>query len=229
MVYVTASVWHLPAAAWSALAAWTAVLIALAVGFLARRQLAEARRLRLERSQPYVVVYADESPAGPANIDLVIKNFGLTAATDVRVTFSPPLDSAALSREHSPIRTPEAIPVLVPGQEWRTFWDTTHHRHRASGLPTTYTADVAFKDSHGKGDHRFQFDLDWNVLIDRGFVTVYNEHDAAAALREISQVLRHAMAPGRVGLQVITRDGDAMDRRTSDRLSGQAERQRTDA
>jgi hypothetical protein len=167
--------------------------------------------LRSEQAQPYVVVYTEESPAGPTNIDLVIKNFGSTAAIDVRVTFSAPLESAVLE-EYSPIQTPEVIPVLVPGQEWRTFWDTTQARDAASDLPSKYTAEVAFKDSHDKESFRFRFELDWRVLIDRGFVQVYTHHDGVRALRDISKVLNDAKSPGRA-LNVVARDGDAIDAR----------------
>jgi hypothetical protein len=194
-VVVLGSIWHLSPAAWSALAAWAGVCIAFAAGVVALRQLKEARRLRSEQAQPYVVVYTEESPAGPTNIDLVIKNFGSTAAIDVRVTFSAPLESAVLE-EYSPIRTPEVIPVLVPGQEWRTFWDTTQARDAASDLPSKYTAEVAFKDSHDKESFRFRFELDWRVLIDRGFVQVYTQHDGVRALRDISKVLNDAKVTG---------------------------------
>ena len=53
--------------------------------------------------------------------------------------------------------------------------------------------------------------IDWRVLIARGFTNVYNLHDAAAALREISKVMRDVKAQH--GLDVVVRDGDAIDER----------------
>lgn len=76
---------ELPADAWSALAAWSAVLLAMVAGFIARGQLRETRRLREEQAQPYVIVFAETSEAGQWVVDLVVKNFGTTAAKDVRV------------------------------------------------------------------------------------------------------------------------------------------------
>ncbi len=184
-----ASLWNLSPLAWSAIASWVGITIAFGAACVAWRQVKEARRLRDERSQPYVVAYLDPIEASPKSIDLVIKNFGLTAATDVRVKFCVPLESAVLG---SPISTPKTIPVLVPGQEWRTFWDATHARGANRELPRLYTAQVAFNDSRRKKTFQFQFDLDWNVLIERGYVTVYTIHDAAEALSTISKALTTA-------------------------------------
>ena len=57
---------------------------------------------------------------------------------------------------------PETLPVLVPGQEWRTFWDTTFDR-RESDLPRRHEATVKFKDSRGK-EHDFKSILDWGLV-----------------------------------------------------------------
>lgn len=204
-----ASIWHLTPDAWTAIATWTAVCTAAIAAAVAFRQLSEARELRREQAQPYVAVFAEQTAAGPTTIDLVIKNFGKTAATDVRVRFSAPLDSAALRPDHSPVSVPESIPVLVPGQEWRTFWDTTLARSPASDLPTRYVAQVAFKDSRGVEIPPYTFEIDWATLVDRGFVTVYGAHDAASALRDISRLLSSLKDAG--ALSVVTRDGDALD------------------
>jgi hypothetical protein len=210
-VGVFASIWHVTPDAWTAIATWAAVCVAAGAATVAIRQLAEARELRREQAQPYVAVFAEPTAAGPTTIDLVIKNFGKTAATDVRVTFKDALESAALRPEYSPITVPEAIPVLVPGQEWRTFWDTTQARAPASELPTRYTAEVRFKDSRGAEIHPYKFEIDWRTLVDRGFVTVYTEHHAAQAMREISQLLSSWKDAG--ALSVVSRDGDSLDKR----------------
>lgn len=209
------SLLNMSSLAWSAIAAWVGVGIALGAALVAVRQVKEARRLRSEQAQPYVAVYADPSPSSPKNIDLVIKNFGSTAATDVRVKFSPPPDSAVL-KELSPISTPELIPILVPGQEWRTFWDATPARHAASNLPHLYTADVAFQDSRRRQTFEFQFKLDWKAIMGRGFVRVYNVHDGARALTEISKALGAATSTDGA-INIVTRDGDALDERRSGR------------
>ena len=221
-----ASIWHLTPDAWTSLATWTGVLVATAAATAAvvvgRRQLDEAQRLRNEQAQPYVVVFADDSGGDPRHIDLVIKNFGQTAATDIRVTFSEPLHSAVLE-EQSPIKVPEVIPVLVPGQEWRTFWDFTPRRD-ASDLPRRYDAEVRFKDARGKQEFDYQFVFDWQALIDRGFIDIRTLHDAARALDEISKTLQRSTTMQ--GINVLSRDGDAYD--TRQREAAERRRQQPD-
>jgi hypothetical protein len=119
------AVWSWPlstADEWSALAGWATAAVALIAGGVAVGQLGEARRLRLEQAQPYVVVFMEASAAGSWYVDLVIRNFGTTATHDVRLEIEPaPHRHAGRS---GVVWLPESIPVLVPGQEWRTFWDT---------------------------------------------------------------------------------------------------------
>lgn len=114
-----------------------------------------------------------------------------------------------------PSKTPNVIPVLVPGQEWRTFWDFTPQRDAASDMPRKYSARVAFKDSRGREGFEFTFEIDWQVLIDRGFITIYKMHDAARALRDIGELLGKWNEAG-TGMRVIARDGDRKDQRESD-------------
>jgi hypothetical protein len=205
---IPASIWHLAPDAWTAFATWTAVAVALVAVAVGRRQLQEARTLRKEQAQPYVAVCTEDSGTDPRLINLVIKNFGKTAATDVRVVFSPPLDSALWKEVPAlTFMVPDVIPVLVPGQEWRTLWDFTPDRKAAKELPDQYTATVTFNDSKGKPvDAEYKFVIDWRILIDRGFAKVYNVHDAAEALREISSVLRDVKAQH--GIRVVTRNVD---------------------
>src|ERR1700723_3494589 len=95
------SIWHLTPDAWTAIATWAAVCIALGAAIVGLRQLGEAKRLREAQAQPYVVVFTDDAAGDPQNVDLVIKNFGTTAATNVRVKFSTPLASAVLGPDLS--------------------------------------------------------------------------------------------------------------------------------
>jgi hypothetical protein len=214
MVVAPASKFLMSPNGWTALGACVAAGVAIIAAVIGGWQLFEARRLRREQTQPYVVVFTDESGNDPRHIDLVIKNFGATAAKDVRVTFSAPLDSAVLGEHsaYSPIRTPEVIPVLVPSQEWRTFWDFSPARDEAKELPRQYTATVVFKDLHRKKPYEFKFVLDWDVLISRAFVTVRNLHDIGRAALEIRDTFNKWGERGG-GLSVVARDGDRKDRR----------------
>jgi hypothetical protein len=180
---------------WSAIASWATVAIAVVAALFAYRQVREARRLRLEQAQPYVVVFLEE--AGVArNIDLVIKNLGSTAATNIEVRLDPPpVRAIDPEGDWSPL-LPASLPVLVPGQEWRTMFDTTDHRARAHDLPRRYDADASYKDAQGKESFSFDYVLDWGLMIDRASVVEYGLHHLAEAARELE---KHAAAWGRHG------------------------------
>jgi hypothetical protein len=204
---------------WTGLGACVTALVAVFAAVIGLRQLLEARRLREEQAQPQVVVFLDGSENDELQVDLVIKNFGLTTATDVRVKFSQALESANLSAHKSMkiISTPEVIPTLVPGQEWRTYWDFTQARAEAA-LPMRYGVEATFRDQTGARSFRYEFDLDWQPLMDRGLINVYRIHHAAAALRDIRQMLKDAQAFGGA-INVVSRNGDKRDQRESDQFA----------
>ncbi|HEX2413715.1 MAG TPA: hypothetical protein VHJ37_00735, partial [Thermoleophilaceae bacterium] len=82
--------------AWAALATWITAAVAVAAGYVALGQLGEARharleqaRLRKEQAQPYVMAYIEFSEASTFLVDLVVRNFGATAAHDVALEIDP--------------------------------------------------------------------------------------------------------------------------------------------
>jgi hypothetical protein len=183
-----------PPEAWTALAAWVTAAIALVAGIVAWRQLSEARRLRREQAQPYVAVFMDHSGADPKFMDLVVRNFGKTAATDIVVRIDPaPQRAAASEGGYEKVWLPDRLPTLVPGQEWREMWDFTPDR-AATDLPNHHEAVVTFKDPQG-GKHCFSYILDWGTIRNRMSVKVYGIHDAAKALREIGKTLSKSDSP----------------------------------
>ena len=185
--------------------------LATAAGLIARGQYRLAKQLREEQAQPYVVVFTESSAAGDWVIDLVVKNFGTTAAKDIRIEFDPPLQRAAGGNDDKP-KVPAVIPVLVPQQEWRTFWDTGIARAE-SDLPDRHVATVRFADSRGRAMPQYEFVLDWEPMKQRDVVTIYGAHDAAIALREMSKEVKKWREGGSGGLKVYARDGDARDKR----------------
>lgn len=63
------------------------------------------------------------------SVDLVIKNFGATAARDVETTIEPPLQSS-INAEVDKVIVPRLIRTLVPGQQWSTRgYIVTHGVH----------------------------------------------------------------------------------------------------
>lgn len=194
---------------WTALAAWVTAGVALIAGAIAVGQLGETRRLRLEQAQPYVVVFMEPSQAGSWFVELVVRNFGATAAHDVRLNIDPAPRTQSGSRDQ--VWLPAVIPVLAPGQEWRTFWDTGERV--GSDLPDRHEAVVAFTDSVGRRLPALPSILDWGVFENRATIELYGIHHAAKALRQIDKTLTGWRERPSGGLKVYVRDGDAKDAR----------------
>jgi hypothetical protein len=215
-----------PPETWTAIAAWLTAGTAVAAGIVALHQLGEARRLRQEQTQPYVVAYMDSTDVDPKFVDLVIQNFGSTAATNVRVEIEPtPQRAAGTDDSPEELWTPQSIPVLVPGQQWRTFWDFIPRRVEA-GLPDRHEATVRFDDSGGDRPFSYSYVLHWLPYKKRGSIVEYGTHHGAKALREISQTFKRWRESASGGLAVTVRDGDAKDERRREALEErQAERE----
>ncbi|MFN8229224.1 MAG: hypothetical protein U0R18_21170 [Mycobacterium sp.] len=113
--------------------------------------------------------------------DLVVKNFGQTAAYNVRIAL-PPLEVAPFTnnldgKEVTHAFVPENIAVLAPGQEWRTLWDSYERRTRhekgapdGAKLQTQFEGRVDFDDMVGaeKESYWNPISLDtnmfWNIM-----------------------------------------------------------------
>jgi hypothetical protein len=106
-----------------AAAAGLTFLVALAAAIVALVQVIEARRTREAQTRPYVVAYLVQDGF---IFDLVVRNFGTTPARNVRVT--PDQAMRRVRPQNAAVDVIglfEMMPVLVPGQEWRTFFDSS--------------------------------------------------------------------------------------------------------
>ncbi|SRR6266487_406524 len=203
---------------WSALGALVAaggavgtLVVAIVAALAAFRQVREARTLRQEQAQPYVAVFMEPSAATVQIIDLVVRNFGTTAAHDVRLTITPRVQRSVEGGGVEDVWLPDRLPTLVPGQEWRTMWDSGRYRPQ-SELPDQHDARVSFRDSRGQALSA-SYQLDWGAFKGRRWVVTYGIHDAAKALREIDKTMKKWREGLAGGLAVYVRDGDEKDRR----------------
>lgn len=185
----------------------------------ARDQLDEARTLRFEQSQPYVVVYAMPNRVSPQMIEVVIQNLGATGARDVSIVSSPHLVRTDQQGGSEEVGLPDTMPFVAPGQEWRTVWDTSIERNDA-GLPDRYEVTVTYTDSLGN-THTTPSVLDWRFFRQRMWVSEKTIHDAAKSLEAIDKSLKRLTEDGRVQ-RVATYDGIERDARSAE---AQRERQ----
>src|SRR5262245_56092935 len=102
--------------AWAALAQWITVGIAIVAALVAYFQVREARRTREKQAQPNVVVYIDHNAHNWHYMDLVIKNFGQTAAYNVKLNLEPlkvvPFTNEVTGEEVTDLYFPENVAVL---------------------------------------------------------------------------------------------------------------------
>jgi hypothetical protein len=113
----------------SAIAGSATALIAAGALWYAAGQVREARATRKAVAQPNVVVYVEMNAAEWRHLDLVVKNFGQTAAYGIKFEGLMGLDIVPSKNEltgetDTVLYLPETIAVLAPGQEWRTVWDS---------------------------------------------------------------------------------------------------------
>jgi hypothetical protein len=199
---------------WSAIASCGGLLLAIAAAIFGYRQFSEARRTREEQAQPYVAIYMEPTEADPHAVDLIIKNFGATAAKDVHVTIDPPPEQLA-GGEITDVKVPSLIRTLVPGQEWTTFWDTAIARNNAEDVPKRHTATISFTDLRGRKLGPYTFDLDWDAIIERGWIVTYGMHELARAVRDIRDLLKNRGDLS--NHHVMSFDGDAHNEQERER------------
>ena len=181
----------LDSTAWSALAAiaaLTTALIALVAAIIALRQLRHSRDLAEEQARPYVVVSTVPSVADANQVDLVIRNIGQTAATNVVISIDPPYlrahnfaGSAFMDANlfHSP------IPTMPPGFELKLYLDSLTDHVENANHRADYKVHVAYFGRLGvKLTDSYDIDLD---MYD-GILTlqVHGLHHIAKSIRAIA-------------------------------------------
>jgi hypothetical protein len=207
--------------AWSTLAtavvATAAFVVAWIFGSGQVREAREARnltkRLDIERSRPYVVAFMEASEASEQIVNLVIKNFGLTAARDVQVKINPWPERSNMSEDYRKVGVPSPLPILAPGQSWQTIWDTSVDRRR-SQLPDSHSGSISYDGL--EGTHIVtEFVLDWSIFESRMHTEIKTIHHAAKSLRAIQKSLLGFQEGIHGGIKVFVRDGDAKDRHSA--------------
>jgi len=188
-----ATSWLSDGADWATIIAAVGTLVAALIAFLA---ILEARRLNTEKSQPYVVASLEPHDQVPWFMELVVRNLGQTAATDVVLRFDPqPVRTRKTDEgEQKPILLPDSFPVLVPGQRWSTSWDSIFDRHK-SDLPKRHEVTITYKGIDGKEQTPTRFVLDWDTYFNRGHLGIKTLNNVAQELSGINSQLQKMLSP----------------------------------
>lgn len=188
-------VWYNPftwtAVHWSAVAPWAALFAATVGLFLVLAQVREARKLRLEQAQPFVMVDFERHPSVPFIIMLVVENSGATAAFDIKMSFTPELQVSNEQRAVNLLGSSlmrNGIPTMPPRKRIETVFDSLR-KQIDEGLPTSYRAVVQYRDSAGRAyKDVYTLDLAWARGL--SYLGRNDIHHVAERLKEIRSDLR---------------------------------------
>ena len=193
---------------WMVWAAWAAILLGVFALVFANRQIKHNRRLVTEQTRPNVAMFMEPHPADWHVIELVVRNFGQTAAYDIQFSFSnPPTvaeyeNSADGYADITELQLPRELPVLAPGQEWRMVWDSALDRAEiGSGIESRFAGTVTYYDRPAtprgwrfwrSNRHALQTDvvLDWNALPPVQRIELMTTHDLAKREKLKLELLR---------------------------------------
>jgi hypothetical protein len=201
---------NIGSATWLAIAAWAAVVVALAALIYAHQQIRRNRQLNAEQIRPHVVMFMEPDAADWHLIELVVRNFGQTAAYDIQFAFSNPPTIARYEDGYQDgmvdvveLSLPDELPVLAPGQEWRTMWDSAMDRNQiGNDIESRFVGAVSYYDRPATDGRRFgrkrlafrtKIDLDWNTLPPVPRLELMTAHDLAQQERRKLELLRSVL------------------------------------
>lgn len=199
----------LSSGAWTALAAWIAVLVAVAALAFAYRQVKRARKLDADLVRPLIAVYLEPNAADWHLIELVVKNYGRLPAYAVRFDFVN-APTVAKYEEYDdgylsivPLSLPAELPVLAPSQEWRVVWDSALDRKQlGNSIESRFDGAVCYLDSpeetvkrRKRKQHEYETPvvLDWSTLHPAERLELLTTHDMARQERQKLELLRNIL------------------------------------
>jgi hypothetical protein len=197
------------AGAWTALAAWFAVVVGIAALVYAWRQYREAKEQTAELMQPNVAMFMEPSANDWHLVELVVKNFGRTPAYGIRFEFANPPTvgkyEAAYDNNYvdiTELNLPAEIPYLAPSQEWRIVWDSALDRRELGGaIASRFHGAVTFYDQprapgrgkQGRTQYRTSAVLDWATLHPVERLELLTTHDLARQEKQKLELLRNLL------------------------------------
>lgn len=194
-----------------AIAAWAALALAIFTLFYFHRQLKLNRQLRTEEVRPQVAMFMEPHAADWHVIEIVVRNFGTTAAHDVQLDFINHPTVAAYE-EHSydghpevaELDLPSELTFLAPGQEWRTVWDSAISRDQLGGnIRSRFDGKLTYYDKprpdrekkawNKRQAYETKVTLDWGTLQPVQRLELLTTHDLARREKQKLELLRSVL------------------------------------
>ncbi len=193
---------------WLAWAAWAALALGIVALVFANQQIKRNRQLAAEQTRPHVAMFMEPHAADWHVIELVVRNFGRTAAHDIRFSFTNPPTVAAYENTADgytdvvELQLPRELPVLAPGQEWRMVWDSALDRAEiGKNIESRFAGSVIYYDrpEQPRGWRFWQRErtpletnvvLDWDALPPVQRIELMTTHDLAKREKQKLELLR---------------------------------------
>jgi hypothetical protein len=193
---------------WLAWAVWALAILGVIALIYANQQIRRNRRLATEETRPHVGMFMEPHAADWHLIELVVRNFGKTAAYDVQFAFPHPPTVAEYENASDgyadvvELQLPRQIPTLAPGQEWRTVWDSALDRNElGEGIESRFPGTLTYYDrpevSRGwkfwqrrRRPFETKVVLDWDALPPVQRIELMTNHNLAKREKEKLELLR---------------------------------------
>ncbi|MFN6551458.1 hypothetical protein ACP6C7_12255 [Mycolicibacterium septicum] len=190
--------------AWTALAAWVAIVVVVIALVYAWRQYLKAKERQAELTQPNVSMFMEPSSADWHLVELVVRNYGQRPAYGLRFEFANPPTVGKYESSYDdnfvdivPLNLPAEIPYLAPSQEWRIVWDSALDRKQlGEAIASRFDGAVTYYDepgSPGKPSGRKLRNtavLDWATLPPVDRMELLTTHDQARREKQKLELLR---------------------------------------
>lgn len=203
----------LGSAGWLTIAAWAALALGVVALAYLHRQLRQYHQRKADQVRPHVAVFMEQHPADWHIIELVVRNFGQTAAHDVRFEFTHPPTVAKYEERYDEslpeiveLHLPSELTVLAPGQEWRTVWDSARDRAEFGGsIRSRFDGVVTYHDRarpegadksrawRRRREFQNRVVLDWATLQPVPRLELMTTHDLARQERQKLELLRSVL------------------------------------
>ncbi|QNI05651.1 hypothetical protein GAN17_04610 [Mycobacterium kubicae] len=198
-------------ATWLAWAAWGALALGIVALVFTHRQLQRNRAEAAEQTRPHVAMLMEPHAADWHVIEVVVRNFGKTAAYNISFSFDNPPTVAEYENASDgyanvvPLQLPRELATLAPGQEWRVVWDSALDRAEIGlGIESRFEGTVTYYDRPDKPrGWRFwrrrrqpletAVVLDWDTLPPVQRIELMTTHDLAKREKQKLELLRYVL------------------------------------
>ncbi len=192
---------------WLTVAAWAALTLGVGALLFTARALKRNRQLKRDELRPHVVMFMEPHPSDWHVIELVVRNYGRSAAHDIRFDFADPPTVGRYEDgpadglpEVAELRLPSELRQLAPGQEWRTVWDSAISRERFGGqIGSRFEGTLRYADRPGgrrvadRRTYQTAVVLDWATLPPVQRLELMTTHDLARREKQKLELLRSVL------------------------------------